>query len=347
MLAKSRKGDFSSEIPIVLVHLGASIPWYLKANLRYLCRTGFRTVFVTDQEKFNGLLSKLGLEVFVYRNTEEEFSKLSKSLAHDVRFRDRFWYKAIIRFFAIEEYMRATGQISLVHIESDVWISSHFPLNRILSESHGLSYPLCNSTLGIPSVFCVRSFQKLLEFNKFVEKTISTMPNATDMSLLAYYSKIGHESVTLLPTVFEALVRQKKSNEVKSTRGVITQEGAGIFDSNTIGQYFFGWDPRNEKGFRLLFNEYEDHFVDPSGAKIYSCESRVFVTKNSQTAEIYNLHIHSKDWRVFSPRFLQFLLFLRTLQSKNGPKRQRTLQMFYRKFLSLKHKIKRIKEFSF
>jgi len=335
----SEPNNLPGEVPIVLVHLGNNIPLYLKLNLRYLKNLGGRIVLVTDSIKIAKSNRRKGLEVFLFEGTPREVLRLSSSLDHNHRFREGFWYKAIIRFFALEAYMKMSKEEQLIHLESDVWISPNFPARKLLDNTKGLAFPLCNATTAIPSVFVVKQLKALIDFNHFSESKIQSDPKATDMSLLSEFQRINPNVVTLLPTLNRALIRHSMEDEVAKLPALVSKDWDGIFDANTIGQYFFGWDPRNERGYRLLFQNYNEHFVNPARARLFFEESRLFISKDGEVSPIFNLHLHSKDFRIFISYLLPMMVWFRSIQSIRGPKRQKTIEIIARRLRSLRNSI--------
>ena len=328
------------QAPLVLVHLGGKVPLYLRANLRYLKKLKFPLVLITDTRKIERKYKSHRLDTFLYEESDAAFRKLSELLDHNEKFREGFWLKAIIRFMALQKYMQETGVQRLIHLESDVWISPNFPIGA-LSKAQSISFPLCNEHLGIPSVFIVPSLDMLNEFNLFCINQMQSDSQATDMKLLAEFAKKFPKKVSLLPTFSGTLLRQEFLESVPKSKDYLQVETGKIFDANSLGQYFFGWDPRNEKGYRKLFQNYREHFVDPRHSRLKFDGSKLFICKEGFETEVFNLHVHSKDIRVFFKPALKYLVALRNLQERRGLRTQPTFQIINRNLTSLKGSIKR------
>ena len=333
--------NFSNEVPIVLVHLGKKLPLYLKANLKYLRDIGAQVVLVTDEEKIFRQYQARGFQSYFYNQSSQQLEKLSRLLNHNPKFRDGFWLKALVRFFALEEMMKEFKSEKIIHLESDIWISKHFPIRKLALQEFGVAFPLASFKAGVPSVFYVSNIKAIVSFNTFLEQSITANPESTDMSVLVDYAKMRSKEVRLLPTSKSFLIR----NEDLPKEFINTNDSMdywnGVFDANILGQYFFGWDPRNERGYRRLFEDQQENFANPSKSNLKYRKSHLYISDGNLDIEIFNLHIHSKDHRVFFRFFFPVLIRVRLWQSKKGIRSQPTLEIVFRKVRSIKHSFAR------
>ena len=90
-----------------------------------------------------------------------------------------------------------------------------------------------------------------------------------------------------------------------------------------------------------MFTEQADRFLNLENSILSFKGDRLFISKKGFETEVYNLHIHSKDTRVFKPSFFRLLVRLRSYQSKKGPTSQLTYHVVTRHSVSLKLSILR------
>jgi hypothetical protein len=99
-----------------------------------------------------------------------------------------------------------------------------------------------------------------------------------------------------------------------------------VFDAISIGQYFFGIDPRNYKGRKKLFREDLDHWVKPSQYEFKWINDSLIENNGGLQYQVYSLHIHSKDAKVFSLRSLKIEFRKRIKQSQSGERTELVLR---------------------
>lgn len=345
----STRADIKEDIPIVLVHLGSKLPRYLKANLKYLKSFGRPIYLITDNKNVEKRFTHTGVRTYFYEHTLQEFAAIELNTTHNLRFRDGFWAKAIIRLMALESFTKYSKCKSFIHLESDVWISRNFPFEQLQSQNDKISFPLEGVGLGIPSVVYVPNVKTIENLVNFVRESIYENSSATDMSILYNYALKFRQEVNLLKTI----PKKGEFGNSKHQDELVSQitchlEGEGVFDAASIGMFFMGQDPRNYKGRRQLFTKQADRFFNPESSILSFQGDRLFISKKGIKTEVYNLHIHSKDMRVFKPLFFRLLVRLRSYQSKKGPTSQVTYYVATRRLASLKVSILRnLKKISF
>jgi hypothetical protein len=338
----SARADFKDDIPIVLVHLGSKLPRHLQANLKYLKNFGKPIYLITDNKNIEKRFRNTSVHTYLYEHSLQEFAAIEVNTTHNLRFRDGFWAKAIIRLMALESFMKHSNSTSFIHLESDIWISPNFPFKLLQSQNEKISFPIESVGHGIPSVVYVPSVKSIENLVNFVRKSIAEDSSATDMSILYNYAVKYPQEVNILKTIPKLgnFSRGGHPNELAS-QVTCKLEDEGIFDALSIGMYFTGEDPRNNKGRRQLFIEKTDSFLNLKSSSLNFKGNRLLISKNGIETEVYNLHVHSKDIRVFKPSFFRLLLRLRYYQSKKGPRRQITYYLVTRISTSLKLSILR------
>lgn len=338
----STRADIKEDIPIVLVHLGSKLPRYLKANLKYLKSFGRPIYLITDNKKVEKRFTHTGVRTYFYEHTLQEFAAIELNTTHNLRFRDGFWAKAIIRLMALESFTKYSKCKSFIHLESDVWISRNFPFEQLQSQNDKISFPLEGVGLGIPSVVYVPSVKSIENLINFVRDSIYEDSSATDMNILYNYALKFRPEVNLLKTIPKMGEFSNSRHQDELVSQITCQlEGEGVFDAASIGMFFMGQDPRNHKGRRQMFTEQADRFLNLENSILSFKGDRLFISKKGFETEVYNLHIHSKDTRVFKPSFFRLLVRLRSYQSKKGPTSQLTYHVVTRRSVSLKLSILR------
>jgi hypothetical protein len=75
----------------------------------------------------------------------------------------------------------------------------------------------------------------------------------------------------------------------------------GLFDAIDMGFFFFGEDPRNNRGFRMIRKVDETSYLKLSSVKFSYDKKRNFLNMefNGEIYPLFTLHIHSKDLRAF------------------------------------------------
>jgi hypothetical protein len=294
---------------IVLVHSGKKLPAHLIANLHFLS-VAFpekRILTVVDEFSTHTELNIEGFHSYLCKSGMDGYHSLSKKLMHNERFLDGFWYKTLKRFFMLHEFMKENPNLPVLHIESDVILLPNFPFQDFLTLKEDLAYPFVSDTHAAASILFVKNFEAIDYFMTFIREA-PIDAHDTDMTLLARFSKVS-ENVFVLPTVVPSLESGVETTFYYNKH----QPFKGIFDGATYGQFLFGLDPRTFFGFRRLFYSPPSHLVKPSELR-YSVQTTTGQTilnvsdVSNNSFPLYNLHIHSKDLRVFkqNPKSLAF-----------------------------------------
>ena len=114
---------------IVFVHFGSSVPKYLMRNIERTCDFFPETTvtLITDISSKIGI-KKSNFQKYIFE-MNEDYVNLNQFLSHPKNFRNNFWFTSLARIFVLCDYTIARN-IQILHIESDVLISSDFPLNQ-------------------------------------------------------------------------------------------------------------------------------------------------------------------------------------------------------------------------
>lgn len=325
---------------IVIVYLNAKLPKYALTNLLNLSRTfpQKEIILITDLDRNIDRATKKGIKTFQVPGILELWPEVSENASHPTAFRAGFWITSIIRFKAIERFMKENTESQIIHIEADVLLLPNFPFEKIINFPAPISYPLVSSELAAASVFIARDFNSIAAFNSKVQDLIIKNPDLTDMTALAEISREHPDLVSILPTMTNVA-----SDWKNSVAGSCKQFSAnysyfqGVFDAATWGMYFFGTDPRNLRGVKKIGTDFETHAIKAKGHHLRNQENgNIEIFGNSEIGfKLYNLHVHSKNISIFDyprkkgkiriykifhrigvKRLLSFRIFLRLVFAK-------------------------------
>jgi len=317
----------NSEPTVAFVYLGNKLPRYFLRNLSFFRKTfpQQRLEVIVDNPRTEKELLDRGVDCFnVIHKRGWEPNSLSDALDHDLRFRSGFWAKTLVRFLALQMFITDKQMENVLHIESDVLVLPSFPFDKFKQIKQGLAFPLESPTLGIASTLFIKNVNAINLLCDFSAAEVKRDPKTTDMKVLGNLYRISPEKVFLLPTFFN---RQQVREEFTNLKVVneILRNGKlfdGIFDSVSIGQFFFGIDPRNNRGFVRRYINDRSHLIEVPKLRFHVYNSGVKVSKSlteKPTGELYSLHIHSKDFSAFNYPFNK-RRFQRLIESSNnGP----------------------------
>jgi hypothetical protein len=226
----------------------------------------------------------------------------------DGKWRGGFWRLASERFFIIDELMKLHGLTDCVHIENDnllfADLSELMPVFR--AQPAGILAPFDNDDRCVPSFIYVRNqvaSGQLCEF--LAEASRKTVVN--DMEALAMYRRVNPGtsvgSLPILPAGYQCswtTPSGKKSTDPAIFTHLAAEFGS-IFDAAAIGQFLTG--VLSEPSLRGFVNE--SCVFDPSTLEIEWREDHLgrrspYVRWKDKLVRINNLHIHSKQLRLYS-----------------------------------------------
>lgn len=296
----AEKRDFN----IVLVYLGNKPPRYLKSNIYYLQKQfpDFKTWLITDLESVKNKYSKEGVNVWFYNDGENIWSNIYEEMSFPKEFRNGFWFLTLKRFKALEAFMSKNAG-SVLHVEGDVFLMPTFPVSEIQIIEEDLAFPIVGTGYAISSTLFIRNHNAISLFNEFISQKAKTDSNLIDMTALFDYSKKFPERVHILPSGPESDPLAK-----------------GFFDGAAFGTFLLGQDPRNRRGKSLKYSAIDWHSDKVNELEFKIEENQLFAIHNETKTQIYSLHVHSKDSRLFDELGI-FLGLSRALEEyKDGPR---------------------------
>jgi len=317
---------------IIFAHFYTQLPEHLILNIkRTIALFPEHEIFlVTDLDLDRIIIQKL--KVFRY-HPDSDWHKLEQLLTHDKEFRGNFWFTSIARFLAIAEFAKNhDGEI--LHLESDVIISSDFPF-KLLSETKSLFlFPIISDSHAIASCLFIRNSAAAEYLAKLVVSESLNDSQTTDMLVLRKLTRINVNEFELLP----AAPTQKNAmpfandNFLKDNSNMVAYFG-GIFDGFDIGRYLFGMDPRNKRGFSTLRAFDPAVYLNVRELNLLVKNNREFPyvvdINTNKTVPIFSLHIHSKKRELFIPAKIKKHIKKAVKESKHPPKRKFYLKTFF------------------
>lgn len=286
---------------LVFVHLNSRIPTYLKLNLNATAKLfpNQKIVLIHNQDKLR--TPNLRIATFQYRGSTNA-TNIEKNLNHPREFRNNFWFSSIARFDALKSYIEWSGE-SILHIESDVILSSDFPISSFGELEMRVAYPVVATNRGVASTVYLSDLESASMLIDFAVTYSSDKASATDMEILAEFAHSHSNSVARLPfgpTAKSSYHPENFPTNLDEFQNQLDFFG-GIFDGNDIGVYLFGSDPRNNRGFTMVGKPIPGNFADINKWKIEYEPSRKFASINEGeiSIPIYSLHATSKELSIF------------------------------------------------
>ena len=268
---------------VAFVYLGGRLPKYAVHNLTSLVDRfpNLNIVLISDISE-NDIVE--GIEFFSFDSSRISHEFASKSSLNS-EFRNGFWIHTMTRFGALSSYMNSQPQISLLHFELDVWIADNFPFNVFERVNAETSFSLPSLSEGSAAVLFLRDFDSSIKLSYIFSEIAQKKPGSTDMTILREIHDSKLMDVEVLP--------------ISPDEGKVSLFNGYIFDPSTWGMYFFGQDPRNARGLQFFHRQESHHLVQPANYEVKSNGHIIKVHNKSESAFLVNLHIHSKDLRVF------------------------------------------------
>lgn len=311
---------------VAWVHLGKNrIPDYLLRNIARL-EIQYSKVLIVDNSKNVERLKHTNVEVVRIPNVQEQWKSISNAMNHDLTFRGAFWFNSIARLKALEMYSKRNPATALLHLESDVVVLPTFPFDKFEELGAKLAFPFESINRGIASILYLGSHALTLKLTEFCEMRIQSDSKLTDMIALGQFQNEYPEDVVILPTVDTHFGSGSFSSLEKF--GENKQLFGGFFDGITIGQYLFGIDPRNRRGIRQVYSRNPGHLVDASKLNFSWTGEEFKIRAGSEEYLLHNLHVHSKDIRLFSSYGFNRMVTKRLVANKEKVRNEIVVKIF-------------------
>ncbi len=298
---------------IVYVHIGQTLPSYLKVSLiqTRLFNPEAKLVLIANRTTLNNFDPSLNLTLIPLEDLPKtiEHSTFEKRTKLDTDFEHGYHKYTSERFLVLFDYMVKYHAENVFHIENDVLLYKN--LQELLPVFQKY-YPAIASTFEsefkcIPGFLFIKNDKSMKQLaNYFAIKAHLAL---SDMKLLALFWKDHEEAIDCLPMIMENYLLEKSPTRFNTNAWKKKQrhcqhieEFGAIFDGAAIGVYFDGLSP--DKGnfppghlMKMLFNPSEIDFfwsLDEYSRKI------PFARYKEKTYPIVNLHIASKRLENFT-----------------------------------------------
>jgi len=291
-------------IKAVIVHLGpARAPWVFTNISRHLeIFPEVPMLFISDHKPHLKKALELGIETYLYLPTRET-DDIFKSTSHNINFRHDFWRTSVERLIAIQQYQTEMTQEKLLHIESDVMLMPNFPWGKV-EELDKLTWLSANSFLDCAALLYSPSINAIEWLIEELKKEIILHADTTDMKVLYTIRKKSPGEIELFPSTSVALADEllRSDTERFHENTKLTSYFGGIFDVLNMGMWLTGQNPRNQGGKVIRYEKYftQDNDFDQDTFLFHNA----CLTVGEQPREnLFNLHVHSKNLRLLSPRW--------------------------------------------
>lgn len=309
----------------VIPYLGPKIPKYVEDNVNQINSTlGTQNVVFLTDKNFRGFRSSFDkVEIWRSKSSENILENISSLLNDSVnKNQSLFWQYTIARFLLIQEFMEDSGECPILQIEADVWIAPNFPLGAFEKIDNKIAFPLQSLDKPVPSLLYFRDVNSINFLNQFIMNHLSRGQMIDDYDLLNLMYQKYPDLIEILPTTFGAsdgFHSHVDTQAMQKMKSGVSKFG-GIFDASTWGQYLVGEDARNTHGFKRSFYLQTWHSVNPRVFQFKVVPSEgVLVQSHAEEKFLFNLHVHSKDSRIFKGSGLDFVQNqLRILKRKNS-----------------------------
>ena len=305
----------------VFVHLGkASCRWLIPNILDHDRRFQENTVLLADDPDLICVAKRNGIQV--------EHIIFPDELPPDQRtreFRHGFWSHTTNRFRALSEF-HAQVEGPILHVESDVVLMDDFQTQRVLDHAGVVAYSLVAPQIGVGALVFLRNQGASLELSKSIMGVGPGSSSNNDMHRLGKFANDNFDSFTVFPSApahNPQIFRPGISSDFRYKVSKNLDHFGGIFDGASVGQYLFGLDPRNNRGFKTLGFSPPDHAINAGRLIYHSSGTSLFVESESgASVPFLNLHIHSKDLRMFTAKTRQPLVEKRVHAQHRGQRRE-------------------------
>ena len=283
----------SKKLEIVLVHLKTTPPRHLKANLSHLVRSfpDFGVTLVSDlPAKLFGSLT--GVSHFLVPSSGA-FTEIMEASSLNDHFRGGFWPLTLARLGGLLDWHRAHPNKSMLHLESDMLLMEYAPMDRI-QQLENLAWLSCNPDADLAGFIFSPTLNRSESLIREVMHELSADSEVTDMQVLFRIRKRDPNFASILSGIPEVIQTPFCASDHSVNLG-------GVFDSLAVGMWLAGEDPRNFGGFVQYLRIYPKNYFlfNPSEVRFEIESSRLFGRLGNARHEIFSLHVHSKDIRLF------------------------------------------------
>ena len=289
----------------VITYLGDVVPNYVFKNLIRISSTfpKHETILISDNKDALIKAANLGLDTW---DAEESFKRRMKQLGnlkHDMSFRRGFWLNTLARLLVLCDFIIETRSKMILQVEADVILLDSFPTLEFERLKTLFAFGIENEDKGIAALLFLKDDSAAEFLDQFISACITKDVNATDMTILGELVRTQSKKVTVLPSMIEPNKDNKQSDLLHDVVVAASPFG-GVFDPITLGQYYFGEDPRNHRGIRIRGRRQHHHLLNPQNINVEVGEfGEISLKANSgKNWPLFSIHNHAKDDRLFSKK---------------------------------------------
>lgn len=289
---------------IVYVHLNTKLPRYLIENLkRNLKLFPNRQIILVHNLDYLPTIPGL---IDVKLTNDEKYKDLESSLNHPSNFRDGFWISSLARLVIFQDLMlEHSGPI--LHVESDVILAEDFPFEYFEELPQTYAYPVVFEERAVASTVYIRNLESAEKLASFALGEAKSNPSTTDMLVLRKFFNAHPNEVFPLP--FFNTVAGLDNNYTHPIDDLLMSKlqenpetNVGIFDGSDLGVYFFGTDPKNNRGKSKLREEIQFTYLKLKNWELRFRDNRDFPFAIFGEIEIpiYSFHMTCKRVKYFA-----------------------------------------------
>lgn len=306
---------------VAFVHLGETKPKHLFPNMRRVRNqtrnAGIEVVLIGTSQELLREANNQGFQAMQYDTAPEVESLLldhEKVFDHD--FRRGFWRFSIERLFALASIFDQIEDAMVLHIESDILTFTNFPFETIFGLEE-TTWAKLNEATDVGSLIFLPSREKSKLFSSTLAEVLTQEISLTDMTAL---SKLGMQDprVRYFPIAESSTSEYLNFSNLSHASSMrvtdLYPKFNGIFDSAPIGMFELGQDPRNNWGLVRRGIKLDHSGVFAERYKLVLCNDGTL--KTSKGIEVFCLHVHSKEVKLFKEDGEKFLQ--RKLKKRNS-----------------------------
>jgi hypothetical protein len=174
-----------------------------------------------------------------------------------------------------------------------------------------------SSEAGAASILFLKNHNAALKLRDFTINQINLNSNITDMTILGKTLEFEHIDTLVLGSVPANELDLVKDNfDCKLFCPDLGLKG--FFDAMAHGQYLLGIDPRNSRGVLKLNFPSESSGAFSERINYAYVDGKVGTQVDKEFHQLYNIHNHAKDLRLFSEMKRDKLLRTRIAKSNRG-----------------------------
>ena len=303
-------GTRENEVPLVFFYRGSTLPVYADVSLARARASWNGPVLLLHDQDVDPKVKGVDCEHFPAWYDPRKFEQFKKKSSLDEIFRSGFWFHATERFFVLDQWSAKYRVKRFAHAELDVDIRCSRSIAPVLdSWGTGLFYPYGTHKHAGASFLYSNSPAAL---SSLVGQLSAGAHAGDEMHALWDFGIAHPELVHVLPshTVFE-----EGHPETAGLSFVPPDHVGGLFDVQPFGTWILGQDPRNSP-LEPHFNHFLFEEIGPSSLGhlrffLDPFRNRLWVkSQESESQEIFALHVHSKRFTLVSQRLLLFVVVL-------------------------------------